>query len=339
MDGPRQDVAPLAEACEHLIEAYDLADKGRLGGAAQRCERALELVPNWSQAHYFHGTLLEEMGFVTLARAAYDRAGRPDALSFDIPRSPVRLRKQPSAAPSPPEGSPDPDTAVEAPSRLEELFHAAEAAWREGELGSALRACEAALVTDPDWPEAHNLRGLVLEDLGHPEGAAAGYLKAVRLDPSFTEARRNLIRAGDALEDDGGALVGGASALVVIRAFSFPSEAEIARGRLEAEEIPAVITQAKIVDMNWALSNAVGGVKLCVRQQDVERALAVLEWDVDAVHPDMRCPSCGSGRVSCDGYEPPWGYGLIELLRRVLVTKKRRWTCLNCGARWKEEVA
>lgn len=133
-----------------------------------------------------------------------------------------------------------------------------------------------------------------------------------------------------------GALYHTGNRLSVSVKVQFPSEAEIARARLEAEAIPAIITQSEIVDMNWTLSNAVGGVKLCVREQDVEKALAVLDWDVDAVHPDMRCPSCGSGRVSCEGYEPPWGYGLIELVRRVTVAKKKRWACQSCGANWKE---
>ena len=32
-----------------------------MGGAAQQCERALELTPNWAEAHYLYGTVLEQM--------------------------------------------------------------------------------------------------------------------------------------------------------------------------------------------------------------------------------------------------------------------------------------
>ena len=339
MDSPEQEVAPPAEACEYLIEAYDLAKEGRLGGAAHRCELALALVPNWSQAHFFHGVLLEEMGFVTQARAAYDRAAGPDALSFDIPRSSPGLRPRGVASPPPPEGSGDRDAPTEAAGRPDELFDAAEAAWLAGKFGSALRACEAALAADPDWPEAHNLRGLVLEALGHPEDAAAAFLAAVRLDPSFTEARRNLTKAGDALEDDGDAPGEDASSLVVIRAFSFPSEAEIARGRLEAEDIPAVVMQGEITDMNWLFSNMVGGAKLCVREQDVQRALDVLDWNADAPHPDTRCPWCGSGQIHYQKYNLRWIYALILLFKLPLPIKKERWTCESCGASWKEPRA
>ena len=339
MDSPEQEVAPPAEACEYLIEAYDLATEGRLGGAAQRCDLALDLVPNWSQAHFFHGVLLQEMGFVTQAQAAYDRAARPDALSFDIPRSSAWLPKQPAAASPPAQGPSNPDALVGAPARPQELFDAAEAARQAGKLGSALRACEAALAADPDWPEAHNLHGLVLDGLGHSEGAAAAYLAAVRLDPSFAEARRNLVRAGDDLEDHDDALGEDASPLVVIRAFSFPSEAEIARGRLEAEDIPAIVMQGEITDMNWLFSNMVGGAKLCVREQDVERALDVLDWNAEAVHPDMRCPRCGSGQVRYQKYNLRWIYAIILVFKLPLPIKKERWMCQSCGTTWKEEDA
>ncbi|MGD8622959.1 MAG: hypothetical protein PVJ34_00350, partial [Anaerolineae bacterium] len=119
-----------------------------------------------------------------------------------------------------------------------------------------------------------------MDDLDHPEDAAAAYLEAVRRDPSFAEARYNLFKAGAVMEDDGG-LVN----LVAIRAFSFASEAEIARGRLEAEEIPAIIIQGEIVDMNLLLSNAVDGVKLCVRVQDAQKARAVFDRDMAVVDP------------------------------------------------------
>lgn len=61
---------------------------------------------------------------------------------------------------------------------------------REG-FEKALRECDAAIAIDPSL-EAHNLRGIVLEELGRNEEAAQAYREAVRLAPDFTEAVENL---------------------------------------------------------------------------------------------------------------------------------------------------
>lgn len=64
-----------------------------------------------------------------------------------------------------------------------------------GEFTDALSECETAIRFDPGYAEAHNLRGIVLEELGRKADAVAAYAQAVRLDPSFDEARENLHEA------------------------------------------------------------------------------------------------------------------------------------------------
>lgn len=61
-----------------------------------------------------------------------------------------------------------------------------------GEFTDALRKCETAVRFDPGYAEAHNLRGIVLEELERTAEAIAAYGEAVRLDPTFDEARMNL---------------------------------------------------------------------------------------------------------------------------------------------------
>ncbi len=57
---------------------------------------------------------------------------------------------------------------------------------------NALRECEAALELDPDLAGAHNLRGVVLEELGRPEEAILAYRRALQLKPDFDLAKQNL---------------------------------------------------------------------------------------------------------------------------------------------------
>lgn len=65
--------------------------------------------------------------------------------------------------------------------------------------------------------------------------------------------------------------------LVTIATFDSPMQAHIARNRLEAAGIVAVISNESIAGNAWHLTVAVGGVPLHVRAEDVETALQVLD--------------------------------------------------------------
>ena len=54
---------------------------------------------------------------------------------------------------------------------------------------------------------------------------------------------------------------------VTIASFTSPLEAHMARGRLEAEGIPAFIAHENHIWAEWFLSNALGGVKVQVLKQ------------------------------------------------------------------------
>jgi hypothetical protein len=55
-----------------------------------------------------------------------------------------------------------------------------------------LPVVEAVLQQDPTLAEAHNLRGMVLEDLHRLDEAAEAYRESLRLEPSFYVAQENL---------------------------------------------------------------------------------------------------------------------------------------------------
>jgi tetratricopeptide (TPR) repeat protein len=72
---------------------------------------------------------------------------------------------------------------------------AQEAVEEDGDLEDALYDCDAAIALDPKSAEAHNLRGLILDLLGSKGEAIQSYREAVRLDPTFEDARQNLAEA------------------------------------------------------------------------------------------------------------------------------------------------
>jgi tetratricopeptide (TPR) repeat protein len=59
-------------------------------------------------------------------------------------------------------------------------------------LDKALVDCEIALQLAPDFAEAHNLRGQILDALGRLDEAVAAYREALRLNPELEEAKLNL---------------------------------------------------------------------------------------------------------------------------------------------------
>ena len=65
--------------------------------------------------------------------------------------------------------------------------------------------------------------------------------------------------------------------LVTIATFDQPAQARLAKNVLDEAKIQAAIGDENLVAMDWLLSNAVGGVKVQVWEEDAERAVTVLE--------------------------------------------------------------
>lgn len=103
---------------------------------------------------------------------------------------------------------------------------------------------------------------------------------------------------------------------VTVATFTTLPEAEAAKLHLESEGIPARVTDAEIVNMDWLLGNAVGYIKLQVPESNAAAAAAMLEtiaaerrrrreanegdsWD--AADDDL-CLACGAamnGAATC----------------------------------------
>lgn len=75
--------------------------------------------------------------------------------------------------------------------------------------------------------------------------------------------------------------------LIVIASYLAPYEADLTRLRLEAEGIPAVLDGEHHVAMDWAISNAIGGVKVLVHSRHHEDAKRILGSDADPVTDEL----------------------------------------------------
>jgi tetratricopeptide (TPR) repeat protein len=64
---------------------------------------------------------------------------------------------------------------------------------RNGSMVEALLDCELALQYNPEFAEAHNLHGLILDALEKPQKAIKAYRRALELDPNLEDARANIM--------------------------------------------------------------------------------------------------------------------------------------------------
>ena len=67
--------------------------------------------------------------------------------------------------------------------------------------------------------------------------------------------------------------------LVTLRTYMNVPEALLAKSILDSAEIQCFLADESIIRLDWFLSNALGGVKLLVRQEDVESASALPDRD------------------------------------------------------------
>lgn len=63
---------------------------------------------------------------------------------------------------------------------------------------------------------------------------------------------------------------------ITLKTFTYPSEAYILRGKLESEGISCFLQDELTVQSNPLYSNAVGGVKLQVKEADLSEATSIM---------------------------------------------------------------
>ena len=139
-------------------------DQGKLDEAVACYRRALELKPDYAEAHNNLGIALKDQGKLDEAVACYRRA----------------LELKPDYA--------------EAHNNLGNALK------DQGKLDEAVACYRRALELKPDFAEAHNNLGNALKDQGKLDEAVACYRRALELKPDYAEAHNNL---GIALNDQG----------------------------------------------------------------------------------------------------------------------------------------
>ena len=148
----------------HANLGVALKELGKLDAAVARYRRALELKPDFTEAHNNLGVALEELGKPAEAAASCRRA----------------LGLKPDCA----------EAHNNLGNALKDL----------GELGEAVACYRRALELRPDYPEAHNNLGIAFKEQGRLDEAVACFRRALELKPDYAQAHSNL---GAACKDRG----------------------------------------------------------------------------------------------------------------------------------------
>ena len=86
-----------------------------------------------------------------------------------------------------------------------------------------------------------------------------------------------------------------------IARFQYSTEAQIIKGRLEAEGIQVFLSDNLTIDTDPLVSNAIGGVKLKVLTTDALKAQHILDtinkYSIDDEGNAISCPNCKSHHI------------------------------------------
>ena len=136
-------------------------------------------------------------------------------------------------------------------------------------------------------------------------------------------------------------------------------EAYLTLAKLRSEGILSVVANDYIATMNSIYPYLMGGVKVCVRESDVEKAKRILDLsrqnitaDIDKKNQetsyDVNCPSCGSGDVNRKRFDKFAVFtalmaiaGIMNLVAGpkafILPFTKHKWVCRSCGYQWRTD--
>jgi len=137
--------------------------------------------------------------------------------------------------------------------------------------------------------------------------------------------------------------------LVQLATFMYPHEAHLAKGKLDAHGIESSLQDELTIQINNFYSNAIGGVKLHVLAEDLDRAKEVLALDYSAEQDEdadqiketasetnaFQCPNCNSWNVGEPRLKGPFALLSTLLLGFPFPLVSKQSLCFDCHTEFK----
>jgi hypothetical protein len=138
----------------------------------------------------------------------------------------------------------------------------------------------------------------------------------------------------------------------ILMSFTYPAEANIAMGYLESNGIQAFLKDEMIVQVNNFYSNAIGGVKILVKNSDYEQGIQLLkrggyltdndsksDFKIEVVRIDNLtdrtiCPFCKSENIRRNKKINRLILPLYLILGIIFPIYKLSYKCFDCWKEW-----
>lgn len=115
----------------------------------------------------------------------------------------------------------------------------------------------------------------------------------------------------------------------ILAVFEYSTEAQLIKSKLDSEEIKTMLMDEKTIDTDPLLSQAIGGVKLLVHNNDLERASnlynEIRTYEKDEKGNDIHCKKCNSVRILV---APPQRKNVFYMLFPFF--ESRKFICNDC---------
>ncbi len=124
-----------------------------------------------------------------------------------------------------------------------------------------------------------------------------------------------------------------------IARFQYSSEAQIIKGRLEADGIQVFLTDNLTIDTDPLVSNAIGGVKLKVLSRQAMEAQHILEtinkYSLDDEGNTISCPNCKSEHIqlfsTIKDVKSVFSFVFGVLIGTLPLYAKHKYRCDDCN--------
>ncbi len=87
----------------------------------------------------------------------------------------------------------------------------------------------------------------------------------------------------------------------ILTVFEYSTEAQVIKAKLESENVRVMFADEKTIDSDPLLSQAIGGVKLLVHNEDLEKAVEIYNniraYEKDKWGNEIHCMACDSTRI------------------------------------------
>lgn len=130
-----------------------------------------------------------------------------------------------------------------------------------------------------------------------------------------------------------------------IARFQYSTEAQIIKGRLEAEGISVYLQDHLTIDTDPLVSNAIGGVKLKVLAKDAMKAQHILstihQYSLDDEGNRIQCPNCNSEKVelfsTIRDFKSLVAFMVGFLFGTLPFHTRYQYKCENCNTEFKQK--